>query len=104
MSASAFSKCACQSCGVHLGYPSEAEGSTIVCPQCGHQTTLNLQMTCLTLEVFVMHRQNDFVKTLAASPLPMSRAHEFKMAMNRAGRNSGLLEFMGALNLRMTPL
>jgi len=40
MSAPGFSKCACQSCGVHLDYPVEAEGAHIACPQCGQQTQL----------------------------------------------------------------
>ena len=40
MSTAAFAKCACQSCGVHLEYPIEAEGAHIACPQCGQQTRL----------------------------------------------------------------
>jgi Zn-dependent protease with chaperone function len=40
MSASGFSKSACQSCAVHLEYPVEAEGAHIACPQCGQQTQL----------------------------------------------------------------
>ena len=40
MSDTAFSKCACQACGVHLEYPVEAEGDQIACPQCGQQTQL----------------------------------------------------------------
>ena len=40
MSAPGFSKCACQSCGVHLEYPVEAEGAHIACPECGQQTQL----------------------------------------------------------------
>jgi Zn-dependent protease with chaperone function len=40
MSDSAFTKCSCQACGVHLEYPVEAEGAHIVCPQCGEQTQL----------------------------------------------------------------
>jgi Zn-dependent protease with chaperone function len=40
MSNPAFAKCACQSCGVHLEYPAEAEGAHIPCPQCGEQTQL----------------------------------------------------------------
>jgi Zn-dependent protease with chaperone function len=35
-----FAKCACQSCGVHLEYPVDAEGAHIACPQCGQQTQL----------------------------------------------------------------
>jgi len=40
MSNPAFAKCACQSCGVHLEYPVEAEGAHITCPQCSQQTQL----------------------------------------------------------------
>lgn len=40
MSDAATSKCACQSCGVHLEYPVEAEGTQIACPQCGDPTQL----------------------------------------------------------------
>src|SRR5690349_8966576 len=40
MSDPAFAKCSCQSCGVHLEYPVEAESTHIACPQCGQQTQL----------------------------------------------------------------
>lgn len=40
MSNSDFAKCACQSCGVHLEYPVDAEGAHTACPQCGQQTQL----------------------------------------------------------------
>lgn len=41
MTTPSFAKCSCESCGVHLEYPMEAEGASIVCPQCGQQTRLN---------------------------------------------------------------
>ena len=40
MSTAGFAKSACQSCGVHLEYPVDAEGAQIACPQCGQQTQL----------------------------------------------------------------
>jgi hypothetical protein len=36
-----FLKCSCQSCGGHIEFPSTGVGSTIDCPHCGGQTTLN---------------------------------------------------------------
>ena len=62
MSASAFSKCACQGCGVHLEYPSEAEGSTITCPQCSQQTT---RVPAVTVESL----NQAFVGTVAPTPV-----------------------------------
>lgn len=73
MSASAFSKCACQGCGVHLEYPSEAEGSTITCPQCSQQTTLirpsDPVETTRAPAVTVASLNQAFVGTVAQTPV-----------------------------------
>ena len=34
-------KCSCQSCGEHLEYPTDYEGTTVACPHCGQGTELH---------------------------------------------------------------
>ncbi len=34
-------KCSCQSCGEHLEYPPDYEGTTVACPHCGQGTELH---------------------------------------------------------------
>ena len=40
MSAPGMYKCSCQSCGEHLEYPTDYEGTTVACPHCGQGTEL----------------------------------------------------------------
>lgn len=41
MSAPGMYKCSCQSCGEHLEYPTDYEGTTVACPHCGQGTELH---------------------------------------------------------------
>ena len=41
MSAPGMHKCSCQSCGEHLEYPPDFEGTTVACPHCGQGTELH---------------------------------------------------------------
>ena len=41
MSAPEIHKCSCNSCGEHLEYPPDFEGTTVACPHCGQGTELH---------------------------------------------------------------